>query len=185
MHLSNALLALFLFSMKHTFQTIMVFVQRQQYEQRSNQIQFSTFRCRSREGKVVHGAKTGRFKGNHDIWPKRWKWKALNVVSAHRFRSIIFGKLLLLPANKIWVKVQLPASSNMVCVARERVDLATMELVLAKGIHADDVCWLAVRNGVAICVNTISFARRNFSHRCCQPPLPTMTIPICHLTNKC
>lgn len=28
---------------------------------------------------------------NHDIWLNRWKWKALNSVSAHRCRSIIAG----------------------------------------------------------------------------------------------
>lgn len=43
------------------------------------------------------------------------------MVSAHRFRSIIFGKLLLLleaaaggGKQDLYVKVQLPASSNMV-----------------------------------------------------------------------
>lgn len=127
--------------------------------------------------KVLHGAR-------REDWPSRRESR--HLVDSLKVKGVKCGVCSSFSVHYFSVSCRRQTESmwrfncphlRIWCVARVRVDWATMELVLAEGIHPDDVC----RH---LCEHNFVVEAKLFAPLP-QPPPPTMTIPICHSANKC
>lgn len=130
---------------------------------------------------------------NHDIWLNRWKWKALNLVSAHRFRSIIIVVVAVVGVavagcrqTKCMWRFNCPhlrwRERAYVCVRVPRLGHHGISISKTANSSTAARCWAASRDGLSPFVLTqFVFGAKLFAPlpvaTADARPLPSTTLP--------